>query len=233
MPLRKLVFCIAIIVITLLLTSCGKLFVVIPVYEMTGDIKDDEVCVDIDGVGYKAVNDTKWNILPGEETIGVAGTQRWEVINAMGDTERNFVLLKEPGFWDGTYYRIFRRTDRQVPEPSGDSVNSLQYYEHDFHGEEIKQLLNTINDKEIINQLFEILNTGTRVKEAASFGDFNIAITGFSDAVPGAAYLLSVEISGGKLVCGNYDEGYVEIPTELLESIAGYDIDVNKLLNDR
>jgi len=186
--------------------------------------------VDIEGVQYKMFPETKWNLHPDGNIIGYAGSYKTTVEVADGDTERNFVFLQDIG--SSMYYIPLYRTDKIIPEPSENSVNEILYYEEDYRRDEVKRYSNTITDKEIIKELFDILKTGERTSDISFIEGFSLRISCFSDEVPGAYYNLNIERSDGKLMCGLRADGYVEIPIELLEKIAGHEINIDELLSE-
>ncbi len=199
----------------------------LPIYERCDEngINDENgIVVIVNGITYKMFPELKWNVEPGE-VIGYAGNWRTTVSNIVGDTENNFIYLCDVG--SSMYYSPLYRTDKEIPEPTANSIDKIVYSES-YNSNE--PTMNTIIDNETIQSLFEILETGTRFSEITFLKNINISIACYSEAVPGASYYLYVVNCNGKLVCGNRKEGYVEIPEDLLKKIAGYNINVGDLL---
>lgn len=195
----------------------------LPVYEMTED-SEKGMCVIIDGVQYQMYPETKWHASQIDyQVIGYAGSKRTKIIGVLGDVNRNFILLDEPGFWDKQYPFLYRA---DIPEPSALSVDEVFYREQDFRGEEAHRYSATTRDKEIIESVFEILDSQEKTKEVSSLLGPSISLSCLSDDLPGVAYILGFRIKNGKLMCGNYHEGYVEFPRKLLEEIAGRTVDI-------
>jgi len=207
----------------------GCIDVSLPVYQRIDQngLEDEEgIVVIVEGAEYKMFPERKWSVEPGE-MIGYAGSWKTTAYAAAGDTERHFVYLHDAG--SSMYYSPLYRTDKPIPEPSGDTVNKISYSETHFSGDEKKQIKNTIIDKETIQAFFDGLETDERTSNIVFLEDFYIHISCYSDAVPGASYYLNIVSGDGKLMCGNHREGYVELPAELLERIAGHTIDLKML----
>jgi len=200
----------------------------LPVYEMTGSLEDtDSVCVIIDGVAYQALPASVWDVQPGTEVIGYAGSRSFQLIEAANDTARNFIFLnnlKQISFHKSLL--ILHRTD--IPNPSADIVNRIEFYDQDYSGDEIISINNTITDEAIIQKLFEALHTGTLAHAPRALQARTITISCYSDDVPGASYTLFMMRADGRWFCGTAEVGYAEISGDLLAEIAGHDIVVNE-----
>jgi hypothetical protein len=206
-----------------MLIGCGTSH---PIYERS-DTEQYGISVTIDGVVYQMYPQLKWDVSPDREIMGYAGTTETWMCWAKGDTEHNFVYLQDRGA--SMFYRPLYRTDRVIPEPSGDIVDTLYWSEYDFSGEENKHTSLYVTDKEIIELLFEILNNNERTTEYSFPIDYRIEISCYSVLVPGASYNLNIVLGRKKILCGTVEEGYTEISIELLESLAGYKLDMEKL----
>ena len=203
----------------------------LPIYERTdkNGLEDkDGIKVVIDGVEYKMYPALKWTVNPGGEVIGYAGNWNTVISKASGDTKMNFVYLKDRGWTN--YYNPLYRTDIVIPEPSADIVNKILYYEQDFRGDDIKRYSNTVTDKEIIKELFNLLEGSEKTSDFLNIKDFSIRISCFSEEVPGAVYNLSIVKYSNRLMVGCIEEGYIAIPIELLDKIAGYKVDYEYFL---
>ncbi len=165
--------------IIILFTGCFSVNLTMPVYEMkNGDEINENTIVIINDIEYRMQPEQKWSINPGE-IIGYAGTWKIEVLEAEGDTKRNFICLFDTSqFWD-KQYAIFHRTD--LPEPSSDSVSMISYYEQDFRGEKIQRLTNIISDENTIKELFEETDNGTRIFDVSHFNGVSIVLSCYSD----------------------------------------------------
>lgn len=178
----------------------------------------DGIVLIIDGVKYKSLPKTKWSVVPGE-VIGYAGNSDTTVQEIEGDTERNFIYLYMPG--TASAFPTLYRTDRVIPDPSADTISSMHCL--GFEGSQFSAN-NIIADKQAIQALFDILKAGKHTSFSASLEGSGVQLDCYSGAVPGASYSLNIVIKNGKPFCGNHKEGYVEIPVELLDKIAGYDV---------
>lgn len=214
--------------ILLIIFFSGCLAATYPVYERS-DTENNGITVNIDGVLYQMYPRLKWKIHAGEGIIGYAGSRNTTISTAKDDTEMNFIYLHDSG--KDMYYRPLYRTDKIPPEPSADTVTKLYWSEYAFNGNKKNHIGNYITDSEVIRELFESLNSGDKTQNYEILNDYSIDITCYSDQVPGAYYELSLKNSNGKIVCGNHEEGFTEIPIALLERIAGYEIDIAELLS--
>ncbi len=219
----KIVFTLIIITLATTLTACIDFF--LPIYEKTND---DGMSVIIDGVRYKEFPILKWIVHPTwpEKKIGYAGGWDTVIVEAQGDTEKNFVYIKGTiaDYYDGFLYR----TDKVIPEPSAESINKMIWEEYVVGSEE--GYINTIVDKKIIKELFDILDSEEKTRKYEMIENnskiLNISIGCYSSDLPGALYLLAIGKSGDKIICGNRRENeYVEIPIELLVKISGRSAD--------
>lgn len=219
------------VLITIVFICAGCANLSLPIFERldeNGVEDEDGIVIVIDDVIYKMFPETRWSPSIHGEVIGYAGNRKTTVSVYEGDTERNFVSLHDSG--SSMNYIPLYRTDILIPEPSKSSVNKLIYSETDFSGESAQNYGNTIIERKIIHELFDVLESGTRTRDISFIEDFSLSISCFSDEVPGASYNLNIVKSDGKLMCGTNKEGYVEIPIELLEKIAGKEIDLEELL---
>ncbi len=126
---------------------------------------------------------------------------------------------------------LLYRTDREIPPPSTESVNEIYWNATDLRGSEVLRIEREIVDKELIKLFFDELkaNKDTIVPEAESFERFGMSITCFSELVPGAYYRLGFQHLNGRLVCGDFIDGYVDFSVEVFEQITGYEIDFEAL----
>ena len=214
-----------IVLLTLAAAGCGQS--PYPVYERQ-DSEEYGITVTIEGVVYQMYPRTKWDLSPDRHPMGYAGSKETWMCWAENDTEKNFVFLQDQ--WASMFYTPLHRTDREIPEPSEETVDRLYCLESDFSGDSNEHTSNNVTDKEVIRALFEALKTGTRTFDYEFITDYRIRIGGYSTVVPGASYELLVARSGKKPVCGTAEEGCVEISVELLESIMGHPFDPEKLL---
>jgi len=216
----KIVFALIIIIFATILTACIDFS--LPIYEKTDE---DGVSVIIDGVRYKQLPMLKWDVstLPIWEAkkIGYAGGRDIELTEVYGDIERNFIDV-----WMNGYYECFLyRTDIVIPEPTAEVIDKIIW--GDVVVGNIEGYCNTIVDKNIIEELFNILNTDEKFRKYEMVEKnseiINISISCYSSDLTGAHYDLDIGTSsGGKIICGNKRENeYVEISIELLEKIAG------------
>ncbi len=142
------------LIVTLMLCACRH-DPSLPVYKMINDMENDEdACVIVNDIEYRMRPELKWHLNIGEP-IGYTGNAKNEVLNVLGDTKMNFILISHPGFWDGSKFQILCRTDYEIPQPSAESVTKIVSNGSD-------NLNYTITDKEIISQLFEALASDER-----------------------------------------------------------------------
>jgi len=207
---RSITCVIAVVALAALFSGC------MPIYDMAGgDSIGMDTSVIMDGVTYEMVPDLKWRVNPGH-TLGYAGSRSIKILDAEGDTERNFICLMETSqFWD-KHYAVLCRTD--YPEPSAETITRIEYYGKDGGGQEIHSI---ITDLTVIKELFDALENGKQEYDISRTEDFQAAIYCTSDDVPGATYVLGIIINDGRLMCGSHEEGYVEISDELFKKITG------------
>ncbi len=219
---------ITLIIITLVIVICASCNPFLPVYEKT-ETEEDGICVVIDGVKYKKKPVIKWDVISGGRTIGYAGDQTFRVSEGLDDPDRNFVFLDS---YIGDYPpRKLYRADKTFPEPSAEIVDKIIWFDY-LDGDQSKEYLYTTEDKDTIEELFKVLDTEIITTEFNSIMEgkraINIGIVCYSSKLPGANYSLYVGISNGKIICGNlYDNEYIELPLELMERIAGKQIDIS------
>ena len=197
---------------------------------MTGSFDDaEELYITIDDIKYIMLPESVWTIQPGSEVIGYAGSRDIEIIEAEGDTERNFIFLNDRNnFSFELCLAILHRTD--IPEPSSNIISRIDYYENNYTGNDIVEVRNTVTDQELIFELFNLLESSQKTTLVSRLDSFTIVFNCYADAVPGAVYSLGIRKSGEKLMCGNSEEGgYVELPIELLEEMAGHEFNINDL----
>ncbi len=230
--MRKGIQLIALFILILALLSCSGCISKLeptrsyPVYEQI-DSEEDGVMVNFKGVIYKMYPLTKWEVNPDGEMVGYAGTKETIICLAEGDTERNFIYLQDNGA--SMYYRPLYRTDRVIPAPSGESVDTITWKEYDFTGKESEFYDRQYDDKETIKRLFDVWESGEKTWEYEFLPDFRIHMLCLSFQVPGAYFdLFLVMNSSQEVMMGTPDQGYTEVPIELLEEISGRDIDVDK-----
>lgn len=212
---------ILVVIILIMITSTACVDLSLPIYEKTDE---DGTSVIIDGVRYKQLPILNWEVYPewGGEIIGYAGNRETIICEANGDTERNFVYIKGTftDYYDGFLYRA----DKEIPEPSADSIDEMMWFDYIIGSDE--QYVNTVTDESIIEALFQIIETGEKLTEYEEIEKNSEKIIMYiscsSSELPGAYYILYIGRSNGKIICGNKREKeYVEIPIELLEKISG------------
>ncbi len=154
---RILLVILVIIVLTMILASCLVVDPSLPVYEKTDE---DGTSVYIDGVRYKELHELKWELIltyQSYEIIGYAGDRNTSITIDHTDTERNFIFLNG---------RMLYRADRNIPDVSVESVDNIEWEDYVVENDEIKnEYKNTIEDKEIIIELFDLLDTGERTEK--------------------------------------------------------------------
>jgi hypothetical protein len=225
----KLVCLLTIIII--FFTGCVYRDYALPIYSMTNG--DEGICVTINNVIYTEIP-SKWVVHYSNKVMGYAGSRDMAIIEAKGDTERNFIFLNdlEQPFYVEKRLIPLCRADGTIPEPNEKTVNSIYYSENYFQGEDNKPIKNVINDKSTIEELFQALDSGTKMSkyDLSSLKDANIDIICTSDNVPGASFSLAILKKGEKIMCGNPGQGYFEISQKLLEKMAGHTFDFEELL---
>lgn len=228
--MRK-IFILALVNIIILICLAGCVDLSLPVYEkLDTSGTEDGVAIMVDGVKYKMYPILKWDVDPDSKTIGYAGNWGAAVTRAVGDTEKNFLILID--FGSDAFYGPLYRTDKIIQDPSSESVDELIYIEYDMRPDEPKGYSNNVKDKEIIKEYFEILGNVDKTADIEFIKDCSIRIEAYSKEVPGAKYFLYLVKKDHKLFIGSIEEGYVEMPIELLEKIAGHKIDIEALLQD-
>ena len=214
---------IAIVTISILFGCIKKL--PLPVYEKT---EEDGTSVYIDGVRYKELPALQWQTNDIDKIIGYAGGYNTLIYCFKNDVDRDFILLKY--LYSDLYGPGLYRTDKDIPDVSVDSVDKIvwEYYEIE-DGEKSNFYTNTIEDKTIIEEFFGLLKNGRKfdssepIKQKSKFYIMDIYL--YCSDIPAAYYLLSTGLNNDRIVCGKPIIGYVHIPDDLLEKIAGKKID--------
>jgi hypothetical protein len=220
------------ILAVLVLTGCNPF---LPIYQRTdinGVQDEDGISLIIDGVRYKMFPETKWDIEPIGTPIGYAGSWKTTVYQYTRDPERNFVFLHDFGT-DKTSIPLYR-TDKDIPEPSAESIDKLVWSDY-IIGWDGEGYTNVFEDKEIIKELFDALNTGKKVGVIRPLNtsiimdseDHSLDIYCYSSELPFASYDLHFGMHDGKIICSDFDELFVEVPKELLEKIAEKSLDID------
>ena len=142
----------------------------------------------------------------GKEVIGYTSSRETEILEAAGDTERNFIFLydlKQP-FYIEKRMMILCRSDKTIPEPSADSIDSIHYIQN-YVGGEKTSIKNIITDKSIIEELINTMESGVKMSklDLSSLEGMGISLICTSDEVAGASYLLGILRNGEDLMCGN------------------------------
>lgn len=222
MAIKKAILIVSIIfTIVLMMSGCNPF---LPVYKRTdtNGVKDkDGISIIIDGIRYKMFPATRWEEIHPGKLIGYAGSWKTTVQEVEGDSDRNFVILHDVG--SDPYYTPLYRTDKTIPDPSADTIDRLEWIDYTIG--QNNDYTNTVRDKIMIRAVFDVLSTGYK------FESFNhieknseaivMHISCYSSEVPGAKYIINIGTNSEKIVCGNSKDGYVEVPVELLEKIAG------------
>lgn len=198
---------------------------------------EDGIIVNIDGVVYKTLPEPKWEGQKIGDFFGYAGEEKKKLYLSEGDNERNFIFIYDSALCPkgSTHSILLYRED--MPEPIAESIDKLLWGESKkSDGEMEYNYSNIVTDKEIIKKLFNMLETKKSIVEASHFGYGStfcqMYILGYCDELPEVHYEIEIRHHNRRIVCGNNREGYVEIPVELLEEIAGHDINAEELINE-
>jgi len=213
-------------VIALLLLSCINPF--LPVYEYE-ETDENGMTVIIDGVKYVQYPELKWDITPSGKVIGYAGSLDIKISEAARE-DTSFVFVHDN--WKHSYDKVLYRAG--TPDVSAESVDRIVW---DKSGRKDSQIVdtytNTIEDKEVIKQLFDILENGERVQDIYwvkkdSLDWFFISILFYRSDLPSARFSVSIGMKDGEMIGVYWHHGYVKIPEDLLKRISGRDIDYFK-----
>ncbi len=230
---RKIIYSlIALILATAICAGC--IDPTLPVYEKT-ETEEDGVCVVIDGVKYKEFPRLEWAIDNVDEIIGYAGSYDTVIYGLKNDPNRDFIVLK--GYLQDYYGPGLYRTDKNIPVVSVENVDKIvwEYYEVDPNVERgacEQYYTNTIEDKTTIKELFDVLETGKRtqnvysVKKGSRYCAMSIYL--YCSEIPAASFELGVWMVSGRIVYGRETTGYVYMPENLLEKLAGKKIDISE-----
>lgn len=220
----------AVILSTVVCTGCidPKL----PVYEKT-ETEEDGICVVIDGVKYKELPKLKWEISQTNfKRAGYAGDYKTLVLMDSSETEKNFIILR--GSFAGSYVCCLYRTDKMIPDMSSESVDKIVLKEYiGLNPQEDDVYLNTVIDKEAIKELFDSLNSEEKIDDYQQIVKdseyYNIDIILYSTQLTGAYYYLETGMNDGRFICGKPNIKYVYISDDLLEKLAGKQINDEEL----
>lgn len=199
--------------------------------------EEDGIIVNVDGMVYKTLPEQKWEGQKIGDFLGYAGEEKKNLYLCEGDDERNFIFIYDSVLCPkgSTHSILLYRED--IPEPSAEFIDKLLLSEYINEDSEIKYSHdNTITDKSVIKRLFEEWNTKKRIADASHFDNESklliMQIYCLCDELPGVYYKIEIRHNNGNVVCGNNSEGYIKIPIELLEEIAGHDINAEELIKE-
>jgi hypothetical protein len=203
----------------------------LPIYQLTDE---DGISVIIGGVRYKQLPALKWGIdlsIRGE-AIGYASDR--STVIWLEETGGNFIYLK--GQY-ADYYDVLYRADKFFPEPSPESVDKIEWedYVYVYEKSEIENsYTNIVKDPETIQELFGLLDQGEKTDNFDGIQNETnsvlMLIKLYCTDLPGVYYELEIGLDKGRIICGRPLTGYVYMPEDLLEKIAGKKIDVDELL---
>ena len=213
---KRLLAYTVLIIMAILLFGCIPLDY--PVYKTWDD------SVEIDGVEYKMLLDSSWEIDSSVNRIqiGYAGSYRTSIYKYDGDFEENTILLMDLGssMWRNPYFR----SDTNIIQPISESINRLKWSEFDKNNNSL--YTNDVFDKESIIQLFDLLENG-QAEDSSQYNFTGHEIFCYSNKAIGLVYRLQIKHNRDKIIIGNvYTGRYVLIPLALIESIAGHDVDI-------
>lgn len=221
--------------IALLMTFAGCVKrLPVPVYEKTDE---DGTSVYIDRVRYKELPKLQWAIDNVDEIIGYAGSYSVFIYSLKNDPNRDFIVLKgylQDSYWPGLY-----RTDKVIPDVSANNVDKIVWDDYEVDMEtygKLNHYTNTIEDKKTITELFDLLETGEEARNINSAKkdsrNYIMSIYLYCSEIPAAYYVLRVGLDNSRFICSRITTGYVYMPDDLLERIAGKKIDISQLTED-
>ncbi len=220
------------IIISITLTGCYNHN--LPVYEKT---EEDGTSVYIDGVRYKELPRLEWDISNVDKVIGYAGSYDTVIIGLKNDPNRDFIILK--GFLQDYYGPGLYRTDKVIPEVSVENVDKIVWEDYEVDLETYGKLnhhTNTVEDKTTITELFDLLETGEEARNVNSAKkdsrNYIMRFYLYCSEIPAASYALRIALDNGRIICSRIATGYVYMPDDLLEKIAGKKIDISELTED-
>ena len=206
-----------------------------PVYERMVT-KEEGIVVIINDVKYKTLPGPKWKGQKQGEFFGYAGEEKKSVYLSKDDDNRNFIFIYDSALCPkGCEHRILLYRE-DLPEPSAEFTDEIQWSEYVIAGDEtIYSHGNTLSNKKIVAWLFDIWNSDKRIDDATHFSNGNksyfLTIYCLCNELPSVYYKLELKHYDGRIVLGNNSEGYVEIPIDLVEEIAGHGIDFDEWLS--
>jgi hypothetical protein len=221
---------IAVILSAVICTGC--IDTTLPVYEKT-ETEEDGICVIIDVVKYKELPELKWEISQANfKRVGYAGDYNTSVLMDSSETEKNFIFLR--GSFAGSYICCLYRADKMIPDMSAESVDKIVLKEYKgLNPQEDEVYLNTVTDKEAIKELFDSLNSKEKTDDYQQIVKdseyYNIDIILYCSKLAGASYRLETGMNGGGFICGKPIIKYVYVPDDLLEKLAGKQINDEEL----
>jgi hypothetical protein len=194
----------------------------------------DGILVEDDGIQYVALPETKWESEVIGDFLGYAGNEKKDIYAVENDEAKNFLFIYDSAlcpFGDMHEILLYKKG---LVNPTGDNINRLLWGEYESKGSYAYK--NTITDKSVIKELFDDLESNEPIPDASFFGTgerlFVINITCYSDDVKGAQYNLDIKHYKGNIVCGKSLEGYVIVSTDLIEKIAGHELQLEEYLNE-
>lgn len=207
-----------VVFIVSLLAGCSRYY---PSWDQLSKIK-------VDGVVYEMCSNLKWQMDFEAHHMKIGRTGflvSTGVYVIEEDTERNFIYLLEPmsSMWRTPLFR----TDKTIPEPSGDSVDRIKFVGvlKSKKGE-VTTFETSLEDQDIIQTLFTVLEDPNNRVDAEDAMYYGNRIYCYSAALPGMCYELAISFNEGRYILnGGYGNRLVEISPELLEKITACKIE--------
>jgi len=149
--------------------------------------------------------------------IGYLDNNSTKIYNMQDDPDKKCLYVK---ISEGLYNPFFR-TDYSFPEVNSQTVKMITWDDTQFKQD--------INDDDLINTLFSVLDQNEYVHEdgiAVGYGTIRCYI----DQSPSVCYIFSVIYKNGEFLCGSYpNDNFVAISTDLVKQLSGHEIDFDRL----
>lgn len=183
-----------------------------PTYYSYTDENGYNTIVEIDGIVYKQAPGN-WGIDIEQRggKLGYLDDTSKIIYEIQGDSSRNYLYAQV-----GKGYLAYFEKDFIFPEVSVDSVNMIHWWD--------SNKTRDITDHETIQLFFSEVSNGTSISEHGNWWVFG-QLYCYIEQFPGVYYTYQIITYNGMYACSDFSQdNYVDISKDLVEKLAGYEI---------
>jgi len=182
---------------------------------------NDQTNVVVDGIEYKRgcmLDSSRIG-----ELIGFLDDTSYPIYRIEGDVNKNFLGVEVPAEMKGYWW--YYRTDFIFPKTSPDTIDKMEWMD----AKSWQTIV--VSDQDAISEFFDHIDRARTLTVKNRITARYATVSVYSKDAPGLIYTFSIELQlNGTFVC-TFMEGnermICSIPTDLLERIAGYKLDVD------